>query len=338
LDLTPGRPPASGVAAGGRHLPVAGEDAIPESEPSWATLGRFGRENIVVVAVQVVAWAGLLTLADDARLPWLARAAAVILFCLTMQGVFTMVHEFCHRNAHRNALLNYLLGFVTCTIFGTAPTLLRVEHWGHHRRNRAESERGEFIHPGESAFGKTVTYYVAILGGIWLGCFVFPIVSLLVPYRVAKWLARRERFNTFAVGLGEFKARDWWTMRLEGAWMIVFWTTLVLVGPWRWQTLAVAYGAFAFSWSSLQWIYHMHTPINVVEGAYNLRAPSPLRVLFLNFNYNLTHHRHPAMPWQELHRQSDRRETQPLWYRYALVFRPPVPLPEDLSVLEKRYF
>ena len=119
---------------------------------------------------------------------------------------------------------------------------------------------------------------------------------------------------------------------------VAFWVGLLWLGPWRWQTLAIAYAAFAFSWSSLQWVYHLHTPVHVVEGAYNLRAPLLVRILFLNFNYNLTHHRRPSLPWQELYSHSDQKETQPLWYRYLLTFRPPVRLPKDLSVLAKRYF
>ena len=188
------------------------------------------------------------------------------------------------------------------------------------------------------SLSKTVGYYSAILGGIWLGCFLFPLASPLLSYSTAQRLARHKRFNTFAAGFGDFSAREWRRMRVEGIVTLAFWGGLVGFGPWAWRTLAVAYAAFAFSWSSLQWIYHLHTPVHVVEGAYNLRAPTIVRLLFLNFNYNLTHHRRPSLPWQELYAQSDQKETQPIWYRYILVFRPPVPFPIEPSVLERRYF
>ena len=321
-----------------KSVAVAGEELVPDAEPSWSALGRYGAANLRVTVLHVALWAALLSVIDAERLPWTVRAAGVALFCLMMQGVFTMLHEYCHRNAHRDRRFNYLIGWIASTLFGTAPTLLRVQHWGHHRRNRAPAERAEFIHEGEGAFAKTVQYYAAILGGIWLGCAVTPLVAPLVPYRMVQRLARNDRFNTFAAGFGEFTVRDWRTLQLEGLGSVVFWTAVVTAGPWKWQTLALAYAAFAFSWSSLQWIYHMHTPVHVVEGAYNLRAPLLVRVLFLNFNYNLTHHRSPSLPWQELHARSDLRETQPIWYRYLLIFRPPVRFPDDLSVLEKRYF
>lgn len=322
------------------HRPIAveGEHLVTDVEPAWKALGRYGTANLVTACAQAAGWAALLTAIDARRLPWPLRALAVLVFCLMMQGVFTLLHEYCHRNAHRDPRLNYLIGWITSTLFGTAPTFLRVQHWGHHRRNRTASERAEFVHDGERAGWKTVQYYAAILGGIWLGCFLLPLLAPLLPYRAAARLARNDRFNTFATAFGEFTRRDWRTLQLEGLGSLAFWTAVIAWGPWRLSTLAIAYGAFAFSWSSLQWIYHMHTPVHVVEGAYNLRAPGPVRALFLNFNYNLTHHRNPWLPWQELYRQSNPEETQPLWYRYLLVFRPPVPFPDDLSVLEKRYF
>ncbi|MEP6692516.1 MAG: fatty acid desaturase, partial [Gemmatimonadaceae bacterium] len=276
-----------------------GAELVPHAEPSWSALGRYGRANMVVSLLEVVAWAALLTALDDTRLPLWARAVALVVFCLTMQGVFTMLHEYCHRNAHRDPRLNYAIGWVTCTLFGTSPTLMRVQHWGHHRRNRAEPERAEFIHDGESAIGKTVRYYLAVFGGIWLGSALFPFLSLVIPYRAAQWFARQARFNSFAAGFLEFKRRDWRMMQAEGAILLAIWGGIIWRGPWHWHTLLFAYTAFAFSWSSLQWIYHLYTPIHVIEGAYNVRAPWIVRLLFLNFNYNLTHHRHPAMPWQE---------------------------------------
>ena len=320
-----------------RPIVLEGEGLVPDAEPAWTARGRYGRRNLQVLSAQVLAWGVLLTIVDAAA-PLPVRAAALVLFCLMMQGVFTMLHEYCHANAHRDRRLNYLIGLVSSLLFGTAPTLLRVQHWGHHRRNRSEAERAEFIHDGESVVSKTAQYYLAICGGIWLGCALAPLAAPLLPYRAVQRLARYERFNTFAAGFQEFSLRDWRALQFEGLLSLAFWGTMVSLGPWRAQTLALAYAGFAFSWSSLQWIYHVHTPVHVIEGAYNLRAPRLVRTLFLNFNYNLTHHRSPSLPWQELHARSNPAETQPIWSRYLLIFRRPVPFPEDPSVLEKRYF
>jgi fatty acid desaturase len=89
-----------------RTIIVEGKHLVPDHEPSWSALGRYGRANLGVTAGQVVVWAALLTAIDNRPLHWSARAAALVLFCLMMQGVFTMLHEFCHRNAHRKPRLN----------------------------------------------------------------------------------------------------------------------------------------------------------------------------------------------------------------------------------------
>ncbi len=311
--------------------------ALPRSEPLSPGRGRYGRQNLAVLLVQTAGWALLLTAIDRAESPWI-RAGLVVILCMLLQGVFSLMHEYFHKNAHESPGKNYLIGLWGSLLFGTSPTLHRINHWGHHVRNRSEAERGEFIHPGEHPLGKVVLYYFAILGGLWLSGVVFPILALLVPYVAIEWLSQKKRFNTYSAAFEQFKARDWTHMRLEALALLAFWSALALRGPWRVETLAITYGAFAVSWSSLQWVYHLRTPIHVIEGAYNLRAWLPVRVLFLSFNYNLTHHRHPGLPWQELAAHTDVKETQPLWYRWLRMLEPPRRLPSDFAYLEKTYF
>lgn len=317
---------------------IPGQELVPKLEPIAERRVRYGAMNLLVMIAQVLGWIVLLTVLDHPEIHLAFRIVSVLFFCLLLQGVFSLMHEYCHYNAHQNRKLNYLIGWVSATLFGTIPTLVRVQHWGHHRRNRTEPERGEFIHAGEKAWVKFFRYYSAILGGLWLVCFLFPIIAVFLPYSVARWMTSDEEFNTYSAAFHDFKPRDWTHMRLESLLFYGFWIGLLGWGPWSWETLLIAYGAFAFTWSNLQWVFHINTPIHVIEGAYNLRAPGLVRLGMLNFNYNLTHHRKPHIPWQELYKRSNQSETQPLWYRYMLVFRPPVPFPEDTRTLEKQYF
>lgn len=309
---------------------------VPAIEPLSPERGRYGWQNLCVLGAQAAAWGALLAVVSAAAVPWPARGAAVVLFCLVMQGVFSLMHEHFHRNAHRHPALNYAIGFCGSLLFGTSATLHRVNHWGHHLRNRSPSERGDFIHCGESRRRKISVYYAAQLGGLWLAGVLIPVASLLIPYRAVGFLSRTRLFNTYAAAFPEFHPRDWTAMRLEALALAGFWGALLRWGPWSGGAIALCYGAFAVSWSSLQWVYHLRTPLHPVEGAYNLRAPWLVRMLFLNFNYNLTHHRRPALAWQELPAQTDLRESQPLWHRWIRIpLQPPAPYPDDPAALAR---
>lgn len=313
------------------------DNPLPEREPSYRARGRYGSHNLRVLAAQGIAWAALLTAIDRApSWPWAVLPA--LLLCAVMQGVFSMMHEAFHGNAHADRRVNAAIGVVASAIFGSAYTLHRVNHWGHHVRNRTSAERGEYVHPGESRAAKTVLYYVATCGGLWVAGLVLPVLLAFVPYRAVGKLARSKRFNTYAAAFEQFTASDWVRLRAEAALLVGLWGALIGLGVWRPETVALAYAAVAYHWSTLQWIYHLRTPIDIVEGAYNLRIPTPLRWLWLSFNYNLTHHRRPDLPWQELPAHTDLAETQPLWWRWVLQWRPPEPFPDDLSSLEKTYF
>lgn len=144
--------------------------------------------------------------------------------------------------------------------------------------------------------------------------------------------------NGYSLSFAEFSPADWRWLRVESATLVALWVGAFVALDWDWRIVAALYTAFAFSWSSLQWVYHMRTPLDRIEGAYDLRAPALVRVLFLNFNYNLTHHRYPNQPWQDAHATVDGGETQPLWYRYLMVFKCPEPLPADPASIVKTYF
>jgi fatty acid desaturase len=255
-----------------------------------------------------------------------------------MQGVFSFMHECFHHHAHPNKYVNYMEGLVSSTIFGTSFTLFKINHLGHHVRNRTRAELVDYIYPDESPLRKITIYYTGILGGIWLGGFFGSLVLPMLPFGVVRWLEARREDNTYLTAFKDFTNHDWHMMRLEVLVGVFFWVGAVLVFKWRWQVLLTAYAAFAFSWSLLQWVYHVRTPIDVIEGTYNLRVPTPIRWLLLNFNYNLTHHRDASHHWQELHVISNHDEMQPLWYRLVRMVLPPRKLPDDPLSITKTYF
>lgn len=311
--------------------------SLPTATADAAQIRRYDRANLLILVLQTLAWAGTLT--------WLSHTGAgplkwfvLLPFCLVMQGVFSIMHEGFHGSAHRRPGVNYTMMVWASTMFGASATLIRVNHLGHHIRNRTRAERADFALPGESLARKRIAYYLAIGGGIWLGACVGSLVLAVLPASVTERLSMHGADNTYATAFGEFDAADFRRIRRETLAAIAIWGALGWLLGWSPRVVLIACLAFAFSWSSLQWIYHMRTPLDVVEGGYNLRAPRLVRWLFLNFNYNLTHHRQPALRWQHLHAASDPRETRPLWYGWLTIFLPPRRLPDDLSQLDKTYF
>ncbi|MBN3815386.1 fatty acid desaturase [Paraburkholderia sp. Se-20369] len=297
---------------------------------------QFDRLNLCVLALQSVAWAGILTWLShgSSSLRWLA----LIPFCLIMQGVFSMMHETFHGFGHRRSAINYLMMWWASTMFGAAATLIHVNHLGHHVRNRTLAERVDFVEPDASLLRKRIEYYAAIVGGIWFASLIGSCALAMLPTRIPSGWAKYGRDNTYAAAFRDFDTAKFRRIRYEVIAGVAAWAALGILLGWQPLDIAIAYLAFAFSWSSLQWVYHMHTPLDVVEGTYNMRAPAPVRWALLNFNYNLTHHRHPSLRWQELHARSDPGETRPLWYGWLHVFEPPRRLPSDLAQLDKTYF
>lgn len=299
---------------------------------------RYGRQNLLVLSGQIVGWAVLIE-AMHRPLPLWQHVLAGGLFLLMMQGVFSLMHDCIHGNGHPRPGVNRAIGIATAALFGTTYTLFRVNHEGHHVRNRTRAEVAEYFYPDDHRGLKTLKYYAAILGGIWLASFAALFVLPFVPWRALARFAPGDRsMNGYALSFRAYGVRDWQQQRLECLGVLAFWALAIVVFDWRLSVLAILYALFAFSWSSLQWIYHMRTPLDPVEGAYNLRAPRIVRWLFLNFNYNLTHHRHPGLPWQLLHARTDLAQTQPIWARYLAVFRAPEPMPADPSTIRKVYF
>lgn len=297
---------------------------------------RLDTMNLLVLAAQLLGWASCLVWVTRLDNPY-ALGAIVIFFCLMMQGVFSMMHECFHGHGHSNHRINYLMCWLASTIFGASATFIKVNHMGHHVRNRTRAELVDYVEDDESRFKKTFAYYAAIFGGIWIGALVASVLLVFVPSRWAQRLQSQGEANTYAAALADFTARDFQRIRIEVISAATFW-----LGAWwllalSWYSLLLLYAAFALSWSSLQWIYHVRTPLHVVEGTYNIRSPWFVRYLFLNFNYNLTHHRDPGLRWQLMHKATNLAETRPFWRTWLAILKPPQPIPEN-RVITKTYF
>ncbi len=297
---------------------------------------NFDRINIAVLSAQLMAWAALLVAMTHTN-HWFLLLLELYFFCLMMQGVFSMMHEGFHDHAHRRKSVNNVMCWLASTLFGASATFIKVNHIGHHYRNRTDAEMVDYVKPDESRVKKTIAYYLGIVGGIWIGASLGSLIITLIPDVWLQKLQKSSESNTYAAALGDFTEPDFHRIRIEVVAGLFFWIAAWWLLGFSATTVLLAYGAFAFSWSSLQWIYHVRTPLDVVEGTYNLRSSRLVRWFFLNFNYNLTHHRDPGLRWQLLHKVSNLEETRPFWRTWLSIAKPPSPIPDEPQ-FQKTYY
>ena len=117
-------------------------------------------------------------------------------------------------------------------------------------------------------------------------------------------------------------------VRLEILFSVLWQIALFRALHLTWAGWALCYAAFAVNWSSLQYSDHAWSPLDAVEGAWNLRVNRLVRLLFLNYHHHRAHHENPKAPWIHLPRLVDHREPRPsfLWI-YLSMWRGPRPLP-----------
>ena len=60
--------------------------------------------------------------------------AAVFVFSMVNNTVFSLLHESVHRIAHRDSRVNELIGIVAAAFFPTSLSIQRVFHLAHHAR------------------------------------------------------------------------------------------------------------------------------------------------------------------------------------------------------------
>lgn len=283
--------------------------------------------NLVVTALVVVGQLSALALATHGG-GLGATALAALLYGTLGQPAFALLHEAEHGKLHPNVRVNEALGVLLGAMFPGSFSILRAAHLLHHRRNRSEEEMIDLYRPGER-LKKTLSYYALLSGLIWVGSPLLALALCGLPWPKAGPATsstagprniRLAEFLSFLEGVRP------WTVRAEVTFAAVLWAGLVLaLGLSLWPTLACL-GAFATLWASQQYVYHVRTPLHLVEGAFDLAMPRWMSLFYLRFNYHLTHHRQPMVPWSHLPDVAE----EPPWRPYGLTWlrswAPPRPM------------
>jgi fatty acid desaturase len=261
------------------------------------------RNGALLVSAIVVAIA-LLWVASQQVHP-LIRLAAALGFAFTGSTIFSLLHETIHGNFSQLRAVNEAAGVVAASFFPTSFTMQRAFHMTHHRNNRGEEERFDYIAEHENIPLKTAQWYSILTGLYWLSIPIFAVFyAVFAETLPLSALFRRDRdlaLQTSAPAfLDSLEKMPRLRIRLEVVFavalhMCLFWFMGVSLAGW-----ALCYAAFGLMWSSLQYADHAFSALHREEGAWNLIVSRFTRVMFLNYHYHLVHHRNTSIKWSEL--------------------------------------
>jgi fatty acid desaturase len=308
--------------------------AAPFISPQEASAGHFiyrrnnrqypipGKLNLLLVVIQVAAAFTILTAASRRQNAYLLASLAVS-FAFAMQMGFCLAHEAVHRKLHSDRTVNLSLGVFLFSLFPGSFHFFEVAHLIHHGRNRSNDELEDYVLPGENPWIKRVMYYLLISGLFWL---LLPLSSILISLlpmkriRLPRPKNEAGAFRKFAQFVTEVRPGQ---VRRDLLVATVVWAIAFPLLHLHLTSIAICYGAFGFSWASQQYIYHVRTPRHTVLGALDLKLWKPVEILYLHFNYHLTHHLAVWVPWNHLPSVAAGRPSQGYFTTYLDLWRPP---------------
>lgn len=284
----------------------------------------YDRQNLVILGGVLGLQLALLWFASTAS--GIAFVVAALLFAYTGLTVYALMHEAIHENLHSNPRVNYFAGCLVSLLFPVSFTFMQVPHEVHHRNNRTNHEMFDYYYPEDNLLIKYAQWY-SILIGIYPP--IIPVGSLLmavVPgvFRLSPW--RRARSSSIIFDDGLFTPAVIRRIRREVLVGIVFWVLVVQLLNISWTALLVLFAVFWVNWSTRQYVTHAFSPRDVRDGAWNLSVSPIMERVLLNGHWDLVHHQHPGLRWQELPgggRYS--RPPIPYWRQYLSLWGGPRP-------------
>lgn len=292
---------------------------------------RPGTLNLLLLATMSAVNAGCLYAAshNEGLLP----IFAALIFSYSNHTMYALLHEAVHGAFHSSRLLNDWAGRWSSAFFPTSYRLQRAFHLTHHRNNRTPSEQWDYLRPEDNRRLKLAQWYSILTGLYW--CFV-PAASLLYLFFPGflklgalrqSGLAAQTSSDEYLASLDKVEAGG---ARWDVLFSLGFQAALVSLLGLTLKGWLLCYLAFAFNWSSLQYADHAFSPLDLHNGAWNLRAHPLVQRVLLNYPLHRAHHQHPTASWVELPSLVDpHEEPQPTFLQNWLrMWRGPQPHPD----------
>ncbi|AOP35944.1 stearoyl-CoA 9-desaturase [Leptospira tipperaryensis] len=265
----------------------------------------------------------------------------VLLFFSTILSytLWALIHECVHGNFSNSRDESHLTGRILCIIFGTPYQVAKTAHLMHHKFNRKEGDRIEFLEQnGTPVFIQKFFYYLKLLQGTYIlevaGGFLLSLpLSFSIPF-AEKYFSRLPVQRAFFKQIQ--KPEIIRELRIDCLWIFfLFGIAFFFSGSFFW-ILGMILIFRGFIVSVLDHSYHYGKEIDDSYSSYNLSVPKVISFLFLNFNYHRVHHFFPGCPWNRLPDQftkSKDRMDLSLFRQTLNQFQGLLPLPENSKTL-----
>ena len=271
---------------------------------------------------------------------WLLIAVLAIAFSFIANTIFSCLHECVHGIFHSNQRINDAFGVLLAAFFPTGFSLQRSAHMGHHARNRSDHELFDYYYPDDSRVLKTIQWYGIISGAYWIFVVIGWWLYLLCPFLFRRTLWQRHGPAIAEHTSGPAYARSFSEAppvraRLELLFTIAFQIGVFVALDLTVTGWLICYLAFGFNWSALQYADHAFSPIDPIDGAWDLRVHPWIQAVFLNYHLHRAHHHQPNLPWTQLPRFVDENLHRPHFLaHYLRMWLGPRPIPGDRAAAE----
>ena len=248
---------------------------------------------------------------------WLVKFIFALIFTLSNNTLFSLLHESVHRCYSKNIYINEVAGNLAAFFFPTALVFQRVCHLGHHLRNRTDHEMFDMYYPQDNKIVKYIQYYCILTGFYWLsipfGCFMY--MSIPQSYNFFVWLNEKNKSTDAAMMIPflthPLKNRIRFEMFLTFTFQIaVFYFLKLNFASW-----ILCYWTFGVNWGGLQYADHAWTERDIRNGAWNLKVPKIIQAIYLNYHLHKVHHQHPQLPWTSLPDFENPNDIKPSFYK-----------------------
>jgi fatty acid desaturase len=269
---------------------------------------------------------------------WWQKAIGVVLFALSNNTLFSLLHEAVHKIYSKNQWLNDAMGILASSFFPTGFTFQRLCHLAHHCNNRSDHEMFDMYYPHDNLLLKRVQFFGIFTGLYWLVLVVGWMIYLVYPgfFVLVSDLGKRShilKHADVAILLPFGKTTKQARIRYELAFTLLFQILIFYLLQLTFVWWLLAYWVFSLFWGSLQYADHAFSPRNIRKGAWDLRINPIMRYIFLNYHHHRAHHMHPNVPWFDLAKHIDHDNYRPSFMEiYLRMWKGPIKTKEPAPI------